>query len=316
VATRAVVVLGSTGFAGRHLCDAFEDAGHRVVRVARGASGPDAVRLDLAEASEQRIAGLLAQAQADILVNAVGGVWGVSEHRMNVLNAELPAKLVRAVRTLPRTSRPRVVHLGSVHEYGAVPHGTAVTEELPPAPDGAYGRSKLLGTRALLEAAREGELNAVVLRLSNMLGPGAPAASLQGVVAGHLATAREEKAAGRPVPSLKLAPLLAHRDFVDVRDVAQAALAAAHTSQAGGRVLNIGRGQAVGVRELVHRMVAVSGLPVEVVEAGAGDDAGTARGSIDWQRLDISAASRVLAWRPRRDLNDTLRDLLAPSGHG
>ncbi|WP_158288157.1 NAD(P)-dependent oxidoreductase [Streptomyces sp. ICBB 8177] len=304
---RAVVVFGSTGFAGRHLCAAFEATGHRVVRVSRRETGRDGIALDLAAASPAAIAGLLAATKPDVVINSVGAVWGVTEDQMTLLNAELPAKLAEVAASLPRP--PRVVHLGSVHEYGPVAPGVTASEQLAPRPDSGYGRTKLAGTRALLAAARDGLPEVVVLRVSNILGRGAPPDSLPGTVAHHLAAARAEVAAGRPAPALRLSPLMSFRDFVDVRDVCDAVLHSARGVPGGapGTVLNVARGEAVAVRELVHRMVELSGIPVEVVEERACD---SVRGTISGQRYDISAAHRALGWRPRRPLDVTLRDML------
>lgn len=95
----------------------------------------------------------------------------------------------------------------------------------------------------MLRAVREQGLDGLVLRVSVACGPGAPAGSLSGTVAAHLA-------AGRDV--VRLAPLRAHRDLVDVRDIADAVVSAARVpapALAGAEALvNIGRGERPGPR--------------------------------------------------------------------
>ncbi|MCX4957486.1 NAD-dependent epimerase/dehydratase family protein [Streptomyces virginiae] len=322
---RSVVVLGATGFLGRHICAAFEEARAHVCRVARGAgrgaASPDVV-LDLVSATPERIAQVLAGAGADIVVNAAGAVWGVDEQQMLRANAELPVRLLEAIGLRPRP--PRLVHLGSAHEYGRTPPGARIDEELQPAPDGPYGRTKLVGTRAVLEAGRSGSVDGVVLRISNVSGPAAPGESLLGTVAAHLSAVRRAGVReGFPqVPPLRLAPLRARRDFVDVRDVADAVVAAAR-ADVRGEVVNIGSGEAVGVRQLTDRLIELSGLPVTVLEEGErpapADREGAAesgRSDAEWQLLDISRAARLLGWRPRRTLDDSLGDLLAQAVFG
>ncbi|MFD7912036.1 NAD-dependent epimerase/dehydratase family protein [Streptomyces sp. NPDC059752] len=167
-----------------------------------------------------------------------------------------------------------------MHEYGPTPSGVVLTEDHPAAPAGAYGRTKLAGTRAVLGACRDGALDCVVLRVSNVLGPAAPAGILLGVVAGRLReVARAAGPRGVPRP-LRLAPLVDRRDFVDVRDVAGAVLAAAAASGCSGQIVNIGAGRPVLVRELVLRMVELSGLDVTVVEDQPAD---RSRGAVSWQ---------------------------------
>ncbi|WP_032917713.1 NAD(P)-dependent oxidoreductase [Streptomyces rimosus] len=315
-AARAVV-LGSTGFAGRHIRETFEAAGTPVIGVARSERAPGARRLDLCGVSVASLAALLRDTRPTVVVNAAGAVWNTAGDQLSLLNAALPAKLADAVALLPARRRPRLVQLGSVYEYGSVPDGTRLTEDRPPATGGHYGHTKLQGTRALLDAAGAGALTAVVLRVANMVGPGAPPASLPGMVAGHLTAARAASAATGRAPALRLTPLVAHRDYVDVRDVAEAVLRAATCDAAvrdrPGRVFNIGRGETVAVRGLVRRMIELSGLPVELVEEGDGE---APRGDTGAYLLDVGAAGRELSWRPRRGLDQSLGDLLRAPAAG
>ena len=288
---RAVLVLGASGFVGGHVCGAFERAGWRVAGVARTrpvtATAYEIHELDLVRAEPARIAQLIRDHRADVVVNAAGAVWGVSADEMDLCNRDLVQRLVAA-------GPPRLIQLGSVHEYGPAPR-TGITESTPTAPVTPYGRSKLAGARALLDSGADG----LVLRVSNVSGPGTSPLSLLGMVAGHLA--------GGSTEPLRLAPLLAHRDFLDVRDVADAVVAAA-ASEATGRVVNIGGGEATSVRDLVARLVELSGRDTRIVEAPV---AGGRPPEAEWQRMDIVLARTLLGWRPRRTLDESLRDLLS-----
>ncbi|MFJ5528967.1 NAD-dependent epimerase/dehydratase family protein [Streptomyces sp. NPDC093261] len=293
---RAVLVLGASGFVGGHVCRAFTEAGWRVAGVARTAvdrtargtaTSYEIHELDLVRARPDRLMELVRRHRADVVVNAAGAVWGVTEAEMDLGNRDLVRRLVAA-------GPPRLIQLGSVHEYGPVPR-TAITETTPTAPVTPYGRSKLAGARALLDSGTDG----LVLRVSNVAGPGTSPVSLLGMVAAHLASG--------PAEPLRLAPLLAHRDFVDVRDVADAVVAAA-ASEVTGRVVNIGGGQATSVRDLVGRLVAADGRGARIVEAPV---RGGRPPEAEWQRMDITLAGTLLGWRPRRSLDESLRDLLS-----
>ncbi|WP_405872864.1 NAD-dependent epimerase/dehydratase family protein [Streptomyces sp. NBC_00005] len=288
---RTVLVLGATGFVGGHVCRAFAAAGWRVAGVARtvrGARTPYEIHeLDLVAAEPARVAELVGRHRADVVVNAAGAVWGVTQAEMDLGNRDLVHRLIAA-------GPPRLIQLGSVHEYGPVPR-TAITEATPTAPVTPYGRSKLAGARALLDSGTNG----LVLRVSNVSGPGTSAVSLLGMVAAHLAA--------RSAEPLRLAPLLAHRDFVDVRDLADAVVAAA-ASEVTGRVVNIGGGEATSVRDLVARLVALDGRGAGIVQAPV---AGGRPPEAEWQRMDVSLARTLLGWRPRRSLEESLRDLLS-----
>ncbi|MFD0066778.1 NAD-dependent epimerase/dehydratase family protein [Streptomyces sp. NPDC056690] len=298
------VVLGGTGFLGRHIHGAFQDAGARVVPVSRS----DATHTDLTEDSGlRRLAELLARVRPHVVVNAAGRAWQADERQMAEGNAELVDRLVGVLAA--QDHRPRLIHLGSVHEYGPGHVGTSTAEEHPAAPSTPYGRTKLLGTRFVLRAVAAGEADGVVLRLANVSGPGTPRGSLLRQVADHLVEAARAQDRGEIPEALRFRTLAVRRDFVDARDVADAVLAAAAAplSSVNGQIVNIGRGEAVLMRHLVARMVALSGLPVEVVEDA---DGRSPREDAQWQRLDVSKARRVLGWHPHRDLDRSLRDLL------
>ncbi len=159
--------------------------------------------------------------------------------------------------------------------------------------------TKLGGTR-LAELGRAAGLDAVVLRVFNPVGAGAPETSLPGRVAAQLRRALDRGA------DVRLGPLDAVRDFVDARDVAAAVLAAAAAPALPHAVINVGSGTAVPVRSLVKELIAVSGYGGPVHE----DSSGSARsGDLDWQQADITRAGEDLGWRPRHDLAASLADL-------
>ncbi|WP_369146287.1 NAD-dependent epimerase/dehydratase family protein [Streptomyces sp. R44] len=309
VAGLSVVVLGGTGFLGRHLAEGFAARGARVHAVSR-TGGPAALRLDLLAAPPERIARLLASTGADVVVNAAGRAWRADERQMAEGNAELVERLVTALAAHPGPP-VRLVQLGSVHEYGAGAAGAATAEDHEPAPVTPYGRTKLQGTLAVQRAASGRGVDGVVLRLANVLGAGVPEGSLFGRVAAELGEAAHAVARGDEPAELRLPPLRAARDLVDAGDTVAAVLAAATAPAAAvsGRVINIGRGEAVPMRDLIHRMVALSGVDVPVVEDAEGP---ASRTDVASQCLDIGRAERLLGWRPRRPLDDSLRDLLAP----
>ncbi|MFC9098844.1 NAD-dependent epimerase/dehydratase family protein [Streptomyces sp. NPDC057072] len=314
----SVAVLGGTGFLGRHLGAAFAAQGARVHLIARTAatesvpptdSGVTTTRLDLLTTAPEALTEVLATVGADVVVNAAGRAWRADGTEMAAGNAELVERVVTA---LAAASGPpvRLVQLGSVHEYGAGAPDGATGEDHVPTPVTPYGRTKLRGTQAVLRGTRERGVDGVVLRLANVIGAGVPQGSLFGRVAGHLGASARADARGEKPAALRLPPLRAARDLVDAGDVAAAVLAAA-TAPAGivtGQVINVGRGEAVPMRGLVDRMIALSGLEIPVVEA---TEAPPSRTDVARQCLDVSRARRLLGWRPLRSVDDSLRDLLA-----
>jgi dTDP-6-deoxy-L-talose 4-dehydrogenase [NAD(P)+] len=298
-----VLVLGGTGFVGRHMCAALAQAGYDVLAVAKHpAKNMPAVRfipLDLAEAPPATLTDLIRAESPVTLVNAAGGIWGLNEDQMREGNVLLVERMLTALRLLG--TRLKLVQIGTIMEYGPITPGVPIAETAPTEPGTVYGRTKLRATELVLAANRERLVDAVVLRVSNVSGPGSPQRSLLGLVADHLVRAAEGAPAVVP-----LSPLTAERDYIDVRDVADAVVAAVRADLPAGQVINIGRGESVGVRSLVHRLIEISGVPAEVREQAASP---AGRTDYEWLRADIGTARALLDWRPGRDLDDSLRDL-------
>jgi NDP-hexose 4-ketoreductase len=293
-----LLILGASSFIGGHVRRQATAAGAAVVTAGRAGlpDSPEHHRIDLAIDDPARIAEMIEAAAPDAIVNCAGATVGRPDV-LAAINVTGTYTLVRAM-LLART-QARLVHFGSAAEYGGAEPGAPLGESAPLRPSAPYGVTKLAGTR-LVELGRAAGLDAVVLRVFNPVGAGAPESGLPGRVAAQV---RQALATGGDV---RLGPLDAVRDFVDARDVADAVLAAAAAPAPPHPVLNIGSGTGVTARTLVKELIAVTGYAGPVHE----DSVGSARsGDLDWQEADISLARQDLDWRPRRDLTASLADL-------
>jgi nucleoside-diphosphate-sugar epimerase len=291
-----VLVIGANGYLGRHVFDLLDQQAELTVVGTSRSGSARRVRLDLALDRPATIGWLLATECPDVVVNCAGAVSGGAAE-LAAANVVGPANLLTALAT--HAPRAKLVHLGSAAEYGIAEPREPIAEHRQPRPTGPYGVSKLAGTELVLLARHLG-LDTVVLRVFNPIGPGAPAAGLPGRVIAEL------RRAGLAHDAVVLGALSAVRDFVDVRDVAEAVLAAIHASTVDVAVLNVGSGRATPVHTLVRDLVRLSGFTGLVVATGNG----SARSSdVPWQQADISAIGRELGWKPEIGIADSLSDM-------
>jgi nucleoside-diphosphate-sugar epimerase len=289
---RRVAVIGATGCVGRQICALAARRGHEVLAIARRSaphiSDHKFVPLDVAATGAEDIAELFASQRVGAVVNAAGR-WGPTEAEMAHSHLGVVQRLVAARALLENA--PRLVHIGSVHEYGPVPNGIALHEGIEPRPANGYAQTKLACSTAVLDSG------GVVLRAANMFGPYPPEETF---FASLLRRLRDTLHTGETV---ELAIADAKRDFVDVRDVAAAALAAA-AEPVAGQVINIGGGVAADMRELVMTFVAAAGFPSDRLRIAEGQV--RSHGG-DWIEVDISLAGRLLGWRPAFTAAESLR---------
>ncbi|HET7501318.1 MAG TPA: iron-containing alcohol dehydrogenase [Kofleriaceae bacterium] len=185
--------------------------------------------------------------------------------------------------------------------YGAVrPEALPLREELRGAPVDLYSLTKLTGEDATRILAERHGLRVVWARLFNLVGPGQEERHFFGRVATQLVAIR----AGLLPPALELGNLAATRDFLDVRDAADALWLLARHGEPG-LPYNVASGCETRLTDALALLLEVAGpgSPVEVRSIGqrAGD---VARHWGDISRI------RALGFVPRVPLRDSARDVV------
>jgi GDP-4-dehydro-6-deoxy-D-mannose reductase len=176
-----------------------------------------------------------------------------------------------------------------------------VTEKLLPKPGNPYAVSKLAAEALCYQWSQTEGMHIIIARPFNHIGPGQRDSFAVSSFAKQIA----EIKLGLRENKLEVGDIDTTRDFADVRDIVRAyelLLSYGHN----GEIYNVCSGTEFTLREMINRMLALSG-----VEATVHQDSKRLRIS-DQRRVrgDNTKLHRDTGWKPLITLEKTLQDLL------
>lgn len=303
------LVTGGAGYIGAHVVEALLGSGRTPV-----------VLDDLSTGSRSRVPAGVELVTGSVLeedlmtevLRTVDGVLHLAGKKSPTESVADPLRfahenvggVVSLASAMRRAGCPRVVFSSSCSVYGTPTTGS-VDEDAPTVPESPYGDSKLYGERLLLASGAAYGMGVVSLRYFNVVGAAEAALAdtsafnLVPLVIGSVLGGRPPKVFGDDYPTPDGTCV---RDYVDVRDVADAHVAAAVALEQAPRVAvyNVGRGTGSSVLEVLDVLREASGtsFPHEVVPRRPGDPAAVV-GRVD-------RIAEELGWTARHDLSASL----------
>jgi GDP-4-dehydro-6-deoxy-D-mannose reductase len=300
-----VLVSGAGGFVGGHLVTALHARGHEVIAADRTLRGDDIETLPLDVTDALAVRGAVELARPDAIAHLAAQAFVPAsladpEGTFDV-NANGTLRLLEATRALADRGgpSPRVLVVSSGDVYGAQPRDAfPLRETTAPLPRSPYAASKIAAEALALAYARAWDVDAVVTRAFNHIGPGQD--ERFGVVAFALQIAR---VAAGAAPRVLVGNLDASRDFLDVRDVCDAYVLLLEGRGAAGEIYNVCSGTATTMREILRRLIELAHVPVEVRD----DPARMRPADVALSVGDASKLREATGWVPRIPLVAALR---------
>jgi UDP-glucose 4-epimerase len=306
-----VVVTGGAGFVGKHVLLWLQAQGHSVLvlddfstgRHRHIPAGVDVRTVDLTIAAAAEIAEWLRDFGAEGVVHLAAMHFipdcMARPERTFAVNSRSTHTLIEALELHPVQ---RFVLASTMDVYGNEDVIHKETDALNPS--NVYGLSKALSEQIVAYGKRRDLYRAgVALRLSNIYGPDETNP--------HLIPDVIERIINRSGNELVMGYLGASRDFIYVKEVADAFGRAVTTAPDGFHTLNVGTGRGVPVRHVVQTIQHIMGDDRTMRENPA------AFRKFDRASLtpDVSAIAAMLGWRStmemREGLAETVRQALS-----
>jgi UDP-arabinose 4-epimerase len=302
---RKVLVTGGAGYIGSHVCKALRETGITPVTFDNLSTGHSwAVKWGPIEVGDILDTAGLAEVMRHHQVEAVLHFAAKSLVAESVANPLLyhhnnVGGTVSIIDAMGRAGVKRIVFSSTCAVYGT-PARTPIDEETPRNPINPYGQSKLGAENVIMDVARSGRIQAVLLRYFNAAGADADLEIGEAhMPESHLIPLAIRAARGIG-PALSLFGTdyptpdgTCLRDYIHVTDLAAAHVAALAALERGLTLarFNLGTGQPVSVREVLAAVEKAVGQPVPAIESPrrAGDPPalyaanGLARQQLDWQ---------------------------------
>lgn len=282
-----VLVSGSEGFIGKHLCRKLAEEGISFF----GADINDGIDLSDPAYIDQLPAFRVAVHLAAKTFVPESWKDPYSFFRTNI-NTTL--NVLEAC----RRSKGRMI-MASTYVYG-IPEHLPINEDHPLSALNPYAHSKLSAESLCLGYAQSGDMPLLIFRPFNVYGPGQDSRFL-------IPSILEQWKQGR----VMLKDPAPKRDYIFVEDMIDAYIKAIRNGFTGVEIVNIGSGESHSVKEMAEIMAEM--LPGEVIISYDGE---VRKNEISETRADIRKAEALLGWIPRHNLRDGLKKTIQQEQNG
>lgn len=191
----------------------------------------------------------------------------------------------------------KVFHTSTSEIYGTAQYAP-IDEKHPVNPQSPYAATKSAADQLAVSFYRSFKLPVTIVRPFNTFGPRQSARAI-------IPTIITQVYAGKN--TVKLGNLETTRDFTYVADTVRAFVELAETNGTEGQIFNVGNGEEISMRDLVHEIMESAGRKIKVVH----DQQRVRPEKSEVERLlcDASKIYNKCGWRPQVSLRDGLKQI-------
>ena len=176
------------------------------------------------------------------------------------------------------------------------------SNSLNPRPSSIYGSTKLMQELLVQQGLLGTNCRATIFRLQNVYGAGQ---SLKNPYTGILSIFSQQLLSGKVISVYEDGKML--RDFIHVNDVIDALVSVLRVDFVHGDVFDIGSGSPVCLLDVVRELIQLAGKNQDSFRITGEFRLGDVRHAF----ANISKTKKTIAWSPKINLNDGLKELLS-----
>lgn len=290
-----ILIIGGTGFIGRHLtreclkqtpnviCLGFEEPKSMVAKM-------DYEFLNVDITKKESLKDALTHREFDYVINLGGYINHIQYFKggRDVIDAHFTG-LMNILDALKKDNLKGFVQIGSSDEYGSLP--APQKEDMREKPISPYSFAKVAASHFIKMLSETENFPGTVLRFFLVYGPEQDEKRFfPQIIKACLRNEEFKTSEGKQL-----------RDFCYIEDVTKAIIAAAKTDESRGKIINIGSGKPVYIRDMVEKVTKITGGGKPLWGAHP-----YRKGENMALYPDVSAAKNILKWQSKITLDEGL----------
>lgn len=296
-----LLIVGSNGFAGRYLKSELEEHEYDVYGVDLKSNDDRTIKADML--IPDCVDAVLEKVQPDGIFNLSGFAsphlsWSQVIQTMH-LNVDISVNLALSMQKYCHNAR--LIVIGSANQYNVDACNNMPINELSPLKaDDPYSVSKQAQEALLSMLASRNQLDIIITRSFNHIGPG----QKKGFVVPDFASGIVNVERGL-TKELEVGNLQVRRDFSDVRDIVRA-YRLLYEKGHSGEVYNVGSGQDYQIRWILETLLSYSNATPRIKQRFPASTSNATNRMI----CDFSKLHEHTGYEPQFHIQETLREVL------